>query len=133
MEKTHLVPRIYGYAVCLVSIIVVLVAVGNIISSLFDRANPAYATGYNFSSYRDVSSFDAYKADLQTNTPADMKTSITSLTDAEMRANYESARTSHIDQVKYGSLKSIVMFGSLLLIAVALFTTHWKWLRKLDK
>jgi hypothetical protein len=137
MEKNHLIPKIYGYAVCLVSVIVTLIAVGNIVSAAFDRIDPTNVHNYNYStSANDVSSFEAYKASYQANQNAPTGEKISTspvLTEEQLRDNYEAARDSQIRSVKVGSAKSMTMYGSLLLLVIILFVTNWRWLRKLDK
>ncbi|MFA6082208.1 MAG: hypothetical protein WC773_02205 [Patescibacteria group bacterium] len=136
MEKTHIVPKIYGYVVCLVAVIVTLVALGNIVNAIFDRANPTSVSDYRYNlQSHDVSSFAAYKADYQSNlNSAENKTATTVvLSDDQLRTNYEAARTSQIDAVKLGTVKTITVFSILLVVAVGLFASHWIWLRKFEK
>lgn len=138
MEKSHVVPRIYGYAVCLASIILALIAIGNIVSAVFDRIDPANIRNFSYNiQMHDVSSFEAYKAEYQTNssfTTADKSTlSSTTLSDDQLKVNYEAVRTSQINAVKVGSAKTLTIHGALLILAIALFFGHWKWLKKLDK
>jgi hypothetical protein len=137
MEKTHIVPKIYGYAVCLASIIVTFIAVANIVSAAFDRIDPVNVRSYSYNiQTHNVSSFEAYKAEYQSNLgtfSGDKTSAVQNLSDAELRANYEATRESQISAVKVGSAKSMTMYGALLLVAIILFVTHWRWLRKLDK
>ena len=138
MEKSHVVPKIYGYAVCLATIILALVAIGNIVSAVFDRIDPASVRNYSYNiQMRDVSSFEAYKAEYQTSanfTTVDKSaTSSTVLSDDQLKVNYEAVRTSQISAVKVGSAKTLTIHGALFILAVFLFLGHWSWLKKLDK
>jgi hypothetical protein len=131
--KPNRVPQIYGYTVCVIAVVMVLICASVIVNNLFDLANPIQA-GLGFES--SISSFEAYKATYQKDqravaggTGGEVRPD--TLSEATLRARYEAVRADRIARVRFQSWKAIVTSGLLLLISVVLFVLHWRWVRRL--
>ena len=46
---------------------------------------------------------------------------------------FEAAKADRIQSAKHGTQKSITISFILIVISSILFTTHWRWLRKIGK
>jgi hypothetical protein len=112
MEKSGRAWQWYGYAVCLTAVITGLLCVSAIINNAFDLGNPAVASG---------------EMPFQPGRAADDTTS-----EATQRARYEAARADRIANRRFYAMKGLVTSLVMLAIAVGLFTTHWRWLRRRD-
>lgn len=142
MEKsTRIIPLIYGYAVCLTAIIVTLISVSMIIGAIFSLNDPVRSNNTRyFGPPSNVSSFESYKIDVltgrgQTAVSPEGEKSDKGYTpsDAELRTSYEATKADHVAGLKLEAKKSITNGIILILIAVALFVTHWRWLTKLNR
>lgn len=140
MEKSHIVPKIYGYVVCLVTIIVMLISLVNIVNALFNLKDPAHVNDFGIglpsSNTADISSFEAYKASYNrfNGAPTDTtKTTSTTLSDQDLRNQYNAERDSHIAAVQNHSERDIVVYGLLLLVSIGLFIGHWRWVNRLGR
>jgi hypothetical protein len=127
MEKSGRAWQWYGYAVCLTAVITGLICISNLIDRGFDLANPLageYAEG-------SLSSYEAYKATReQRMAPPDQRQPADTLSEESLRARYEALRADRSAQRSFHAKKGFVTSLVLLLVAVALFTTHWRWLRR---
>ncbi len=129
MEKTSKVPQIYGYTVCVLAVITFLICAAVVVNNVFDLANPIQA-GFGMES-----TFDAYKASYQKDQRSGMAVAgaaqrADTLSDATLRARYEALRADRIARNRFQSWKAITASGMLLVISVALFVLHWRWMRK---
>jgi hypothetical protein len=136
--RPSLVQQFYGYGVCLIAIVTILVSASTFVEALFDRAEPLQAAGrYGFEG--SLTSFESYRAtQLQREGPPSRAVPDgtqpargDTLTTAEQRARYEALRADHMARVSFDSMRRLVRSGLLMLIAAALFTAHWRWLRGL--
>lgn len=124
MERPRLIPQIYGYAVCLVCVITILIASGNVINGAFDAAAPEMS--------REISmgmTFDSYRMQRAPAVPGEA--AVEQLPDSIARIRWEEERQQRIAAVRYHGVRSIVTATLLLLIAVGFFGAHWRWLRRL--
>lgn len=128
MEKKSKAPLVYGYAVCLVAVITFLISIAGIIFAVMDMGDPIYAGNrYNKPS---IASFENYKMDML-KSQSDKETWVPD--NATLRSMFEAEMTDHIKRVKHDSLRNIYLNGSLIIICIVLFFTHWRWMRKLGK
>ena len=126
MEKRTKIPQVYGYAVCIVAIITILISVADLITSVIDASDPLYAWGDN----QELSSYENFKMDALKSGKTDASYSPD---DAALRTMYEDAKNHKIRRVKHQTTKSIIVSSILIVISVTLFITHWRWMRKVDK
>ena len=124
---------LYGYLVCIIAVIVAIVSVSGLVDAVFDRANPLGSREGAFGPRGgSLTSFEAYRATQdrmppRTRTAAD--TARDTLTTAELRAEYEAVRADRLERVRFDATKRMVKHFLLLLLSVALFMWHWRWLR----
>ena len=126
MEKKTKIPQVYGYAVCIVAIITILISVADLITSVIDASDPLYAWGDD----QRLSSFENFKVDA-------LKSGKNEASyvpdDSTLRIMYEDAKNHKIRRIKHQTTKSIIVSSILIVISTTLFITHWIWMRKIDK
>jgi hypothetical protein len=139
------IAQAYGYAVCFITVIVMLIAVKQAIDAVFDLSDPirAEAGGYGRMG-GSLTNFELYKTGVRRQmamrpyggpTPggvAPSQTPADTISDAELRRLYDAERETAIGNVRFRAVRSLV--GNLLLIVLAgvLFGIHWRWLRQRD-
>ncbi len=129
MERPSRVAQLYGYTVCLIALITVLVTLPNLIETVFRLSDPLQAD----SQFEPVlSSFDAYKATYErTPFPRDEKTGpAPRASDEDLRRQYEALRADRIHANTFQARRSLISELLLLVLAVGLFYGHWRWLRR---
>lgn len=138
MVRQHRFAQVYGYAVCLVCVIVGLISGKGIIDDAFDLSRPNFADWQ-----REVpTTFEEFRAEQRrqvTPSPArggplgpivNGEGSLSRpLTDDELRRIYESRRDDALARAKFRATRSIVGNLALFLASVLLFFGHWRWLR----
>jgi hypothetical protein len=146
MERiNNRIAQVYGYAVCFITVIVMLVAIKQVVDAAFDLSDPIRAEGGGYGRMgRQLTSFELYKADARRQTgmrpdggplPVGVSSSrvaTDTLSDAELRRLYDAEREAAIGNARFRATRSLV--GSLLLIVLAgvLFGIHWRWLKRRD-
>src|ERR1700694_1026487 len=134
------VPQAYGYAVCFITVIVMLFSIKGVVDAAFDLSDPLRAEANG----RPLTNFELYKNANRSGTPAKdqngpMPATVTpvrnkadSLSDTDLRKLYDAEREAAIGNARFRAIRSLV--GNLLLITLAaiLFTIHWRWLRQRD-
>ena len=135
------ISQAYGYAVCLITVIVMLIGIKQVVDAAFDLSDPIRADGGGYGRMgRPITNFELYKMEARRQAPArndptapTAKASPDSTTsDADLRRLYEAERETAIGNTRFRAIKSLA--GNLLLIVVAgvLFTIHWRWLKARD-
>jgi hypothetical protein len=81
-----------------------------------------------------LTSFEGYKATVD-RMPGPMPataaaSSAPKLTDAELRAQYEALRADQIARGRMDARRDITQSVLMLLLSAALFTWHWRWVRR---
>ncbi|MBL0171990.1 MAG: hypothetical protein IPP90_14960 [Gemmatimonadaceae bacterium] len=129
MDRSNRVAQLYGYTVCLVAVIVVLSSTATLLSAAIDRANPLQAE-YSFGA--SLSSLEAYRATYQREQsmggrePARLDT----LPESILRSRFEALVADRRAATMYRTSKAFVSGGVMLVVALALFGWHWRWLRR---
>jgi hypothetical protein len=126
MEKKTKIPQVYGYAVCIVAIITILISVTTLINSVMDASDPLYAWGGD----QQLSSFENFKVDAL-KSGKDEASYVPN--DETLRVMYDDAKNHKIRRVKHQTTKSMIVSSILIVISVTLFIIHWRWMRKVDK
>lgn len=132
------VAQVYGYAVCLITVIVMLVSIKGIIDAAFDLSDPIRAHGGAFGrSGRPLTNFELYKMDARREAvrapravPGPEPASVDTVSsDADLRRMYEAEREAQIGNTTFRAKRSL--FSGLLFIVLAgvLFFIHWRWLK----
>ena len=134
------VAQIYGYAVCLISIVTLLIVGSRFVDAAFDRATPLRSQNYRYGPWDgSLTSFEHYRATYQGDRfatrvapgpdgPVPVANTDT-LTTEQLRQRYELLRTEREASVRFGATQQLVKNGLLILLALVLFATHWRWVR----
>lgn len=132
MERTKM-PHIYGYLVCLVAVITVLICASTLVYAILDLGDPIHA-GYTAPGTPSLASFDNYKMDILKSTPKEGESSkaVYVPDDQTLRAMFEAAKDDKIQRIRHEANRTIVIDCILIAICVVLFVTHWRWMRKLS-
>jgi hypothetical protein len=147
MDVNSRIAQAYGYAVCFITVIVMLIAIKQVVDSGFDLSNPLRADGGYGRSGRPLTSFELYKMEARRQGPTspDRYPNTTlvvprpaggatdaNASDADLRKLYDAEREEAIGSAKFRATRSRV--GNLLLILLAgvLFGIHWRWLKRRD-
>ena len=143
MSTNSRIPQAYGYAVCLITVIVMLIGIKQVVDAAVDLSDPIRAEGSRMG--RTLTNFEVYKVESKRQgiertgggpTPAAVvppKSATDSVaSDAELRRLYDAERETAIGNAKFRATRSLI--GNLLLIILAgvLFGIHWRWLKRRD-
>jgi hypothetical protein len=138
MARPLWIAPLYGYAVCLIAVVTLLIAVTNFVEAAFNRANPLQARGVFAPRGASLTSFEAFRATYGEERPTralpppGTAPSTDTLSTAELRVRYEAFRADHIARVSFQATLDLAKHGLLIALAVALFVSHWRWLRRRD-
>lgn len=140
------IAQVYGYAVCFITVIVMLISIKQVVDAAFDLSDPIRADGGGYGrTGRPLTNFELYKMEARRQTGgrdqnapmpvgvAPTKTAPdTAVSDAELRKLYDAERDAAIGNARFRAIRSLV--GNMLLIVLAgiLFGIHWRWLRQRD-
>ncbi|MEA2764162.1 MAG: hypothetical protein QOK07_566 [Gemmatimonadaceae bacterium] len=134
------VPQAYGYAVCFITVVVMLFSIKGVVDAAFDLSDPLRADAggrpiTNFELYKNANRTAIAPKDQNGPTPpstAPVRSKADTLSDADLRKLYDAEREAAIGNARFRAIRSLV--GNLLLITLAavLFTIHWRWLRRRD-
>lgn len=135
------IAQVYGYAVCFITVIMMLIAIKGTVDAAFDLSDPIRAESGGYGRLgRPLTNFELYKLEARRQPEmrggpipvgaarpvADM------LSDVELRKLYDAEREQAIGNAKFRAIRNLV--GNLLLITLAatLFAIHWRWLKRRD-
>jgi len=135
------IAQVYGYAVCFITVIVMLIAIKQVVDAAFDLSDPIRADGGGYGrNGRTLTNFELYKIDARRQPEmrggpvavGQSRAAGDTLTDAQLRQLYEAEREQTIGNAHFRAVRSLV--GNLLLIVLAavLFGIHWRWLKRRD-
>ena len=136
MEKPHRMAQIYGYIVCLVAVITFIICLANIIPAILDLGDPLHA-GSVFSTQASPSlaSFENYKMDIlkSSSKEGEQKEQAYIPDDQTIRSMFEAAKSDKIQTARHQSIRTITVSSIIMLVSIALFITHWMWMKRLNK
>ena len=135
------ISQAYGYAVCLITVIVMLIGIKQVVDAAFDLSDPIRADGGGYGRMgRPITNFELYKMEARRQgstrndptVPAEKAAPDSTTSDADLKRMYDAEREAAIGNARFRAIRSLV--GNLLLIVVAavLFVIHWRWLRARD-
>jgi hypothetical protein len=141
------VAQAYGYAVCFITVVVMLIGIKQVVDSAFDLSNPLRADGGYGRSGRPLTSFELYRMEARRQAPpAPERNPNTTLvvprpvggaadasaSDEDLRKLYDAEREEAIGSATFRATRSLV--GNLLMLVVSgvLFWIHWRWLKRRD-
>lgn len=135
MERSNRITAlIYGYAVCLVAIIVLIFSSITLVNSLLDRQD-LIRSGWTPAGSPSLASFENYKMDMLEK----LQSSDSSFRarfmpdDADLKKMYEAAKEDKMLTNKHNNNKNLTIGLVLVIISMVLFITHWRWARKLTR
>jgi len=131
VDRPNRMAHLYGYTVCLISLIIALISLSSILNSVFDRANPLQSDSPFGTS---LTSFESYKATYRREGAVFDRSEGArpdTVSDATLRVRYEALVNDRIASTRYRTAKSLTIGLIFLVISVALFVTHWRWVRRL--
>ena len=135
------ISQAYGYAVCLITVIVMLIGIKQVVDAAFDLSDPIRADGGGYGRMgRPITNFELYKMGARQQgptrndpaAPAEKASADSTASDADLRRMYEAEREAAIGNTRFRAIKSLVGNLLLILVAAVLFTIHWRWLRARD-
>lgn len=127
MERRTWIAQAYGYLVCLIAVVTLLITLNGLIDAGFRLASPLEADfGYDPA----IASFEGFRATRERPVRAPGEALAPVPTDAELQREYESLRAARLAQSRFQARRSITTNGLLLLTALVLFAVHWRWLRR---
>lgn len=136
VERPTRVAQLYGYAVCLIAIVVFLTSMTSLIDNSFTLANPLQSREAEFGMEPSVSSFEAFRAtyDREGRSRAAPGTAATrdTVPEAVLRQRYAVLRADREARTRFQAQRSLTTSALSLLLAVGLFVVHWRWLRARD-
>ncbi|MGH7665546.1 MAG: hypothetical protein ACRENI_14845 [Gemmatimonadaceae bacterium] len=154
MEKSNRFAQFYGYAVCLIAVVTLLIASGNAINPIFDLSRPLESQeSWRFGGERLPATFELYRLEYrergylagsrsQPAAPPEVGVAVIEpdaqparkpMTDEELRRSYETKRAEYISSASFAATRSLVGGLFLVLLAVTLFLWHWRWLARLAR
>lgn len=129
MEKQQRIHQIYGYAVCLVAVITLLISATSLINAVIDLGDPLHAERSRAGS-PSLASFENYKMDILRSLPEELSYVPD---DQSLHNMYEAAKGERIQSVEHRARRTIIVSSLLIVGCVLLFVTHWRWMRKLAR
>ena len=134
------VAQMYGYAVCFITIVMMLISIKQLVDAVIDLSDPIRAESGGYGRMgRPLTNFELYKLmareQPEARTPPGQirpRPVSDSLSDAELRRLFDAEREQAIGNARFRAIRSLV--GNLLLITLAavLFGIHWRWLKQRD-
>lgn len=134
------IAQVYGYAVCFITVIVILISIKSVVDAMMDLTDPisAESGGYGRSG-RSLTSFELYKLDTRREPRAPVAEPVKpvsaqadTLSDAQLRRLYDAEREQAIRNVQFRAKRTLLGSTLLMIVAVVLFVVHWRMLRERD-
>ncbi|HEX4633145.1 MAG TPA: hypothetical protein VH163_04890 [Gemmatimonadales bacterium] len=129
MDKPNRVAQFYGYTVCLVALVIGLMSLSAILDNLFQRANPLQS---DLAFGVQLTSFEGYKASVvrESMFPRTPQSPPDTTSEATLRKRYDALVADRITATRYETSKALTTSCAFLIIAIVLFGTHWRWVRR---
>ena len=132
VDRPNRMAHLYGYTVCLISLVIALITLSSILNAAFDRANPLQSESPFGAS---LTSFESYKATYRREQAVFDRAEGAkpdTLSDASLRTRYDALVRDRIALTRYRTGKSITIGLVFLVLSIVLFLTHWRWVRRLN-
>jgi hypothetical protein len=121
------IPRVYAYLACLVALITALICLGTMVSAAFDLSDPLHARG-DLYAVRMLSSLENFRIETLARLPEGQDPP----DERALQAMYDASRGATLRAVRLQSLRTLTASGLVLVISVAIFFGHLRWVRRLD-
>jgi hypothetical protein len=134
VEHPQRVPQLYGYTACLIALIVGLASLKSLVESSLTLADPTYSSSAPWANWAEpsVTSFEAFRVTYERSREMRLRPDQAPpepIAEAELKRRYEALRADRIVANRVAAKRSLVINVFTLLIAVAVFVLHWRWLR----
>ncbi len=132
MDQPSRVGQLYGYAVCLIAVLIGVFTVNSLINNAVTLALPGAALQANYFQ-PSLTSFEAYLATRGQERQTDAGAAATAprpdtLSPPELRTRYEALRGDRLAREREDALRSLISSAVLLALGIVLFVVHWRWL-----
>lgn len=128
MDQPRWIPQLYGYTVCLIAVITILISLNSVVNNVFEFAEPGMS--------REVTgefggrSLEACRQRYVHGAARPGGPAVSAMpADSVILALCAEDRSERIVSVRHRALRSLVTSSLMLLVAGALFAVHWRWLR----
>lgn len=131
MDQPRWIPQLYGYTVCLIAVVTILISLNSIVNNVFEFAEPEMSrevTG-EFGG-RSLEACRQRYVRMTGPSRADGTAVMAQLPpDSTLMALCQEERADRVAAVRHRALRSLVTSTLMLLVALLLFGVHWRWLR----
>ena len=129
MDQPRWIPQLYGYTVCLIAVITILISLNSIVNNVFEFAEPGMA--------REVTgefggrSLEACRQRyMRVTVRPDGAAAPPQLPpDSTLMELCQEDRAERVAAVRHRALRSLATSTLMLLVSLLLFGVHWRWLR----
>ncbi len=132
MDQPRWIPQLYGYTVCLIAVITILISLRSVVNNVFEFAEPEMSREITIMGDMGGWSLEACKQRMRTSAAIRQGGSAVSIEvppDSVLMALCAEERAERIAAVRHRALRSLVTSTIMLLVAGILFAVHWRWLR----
>lgn len=135
MDQPRWIPQLYGYTVCLIAVITILISLNSIVNNTFEFAEPEMSRevtgefgGRSLEACRQrwMRTATMPGPDRSAAAPAP---GAAVPTDSALMVLCAEERADRIAAVRHRALRSLVTSTLMLLVSGILFGVHWRWLR----
>lgn len=134
------IAQVYGYAVCFITIVMMLISIKQVVDAAIDLSDPIRAESGGYGRMgRPLTNFELYK--LEARHPAETRVApgpvapnaaADTLSDAQLRRLFDAEREQAIGNARFRATRSLIGNLLLIILAAVLFGIHWRWLKKRD-
>ena len=132
MDQPRWIPQLYGYVVCLIAVITILISLNSLVNNVFEFAEPEMSrevTG-EFGGQSLEACRQRYMRTTSATRPAEPAAVSAAIPpDSVLMALCSEERAERVVAVRHRALRSLVTSTLMLLVAGVLFAVHWRWLR----
>lgn len=131
-KSNRVASQVYGYAICLVAVIALLISTTSLVNAVLDLGDPLHA-GFTPQGSPSLASYENYKLDVLRSLPQGEAKENYLANEQELKQMYEAARQDKISKVEHDSNKSMFISSLIIGMSLILFFTHWRWVNKLAR
>ena len=127
------IPQIYGYAVCLISLLWAMTGVVSFAENATSLTAPEYSMRMMYGMDPSVTSFEAFRISYDRSRILGMPPPtppLDTVPEPELRRRYEVLRADRIKRATYDAYKGMITSALTILLASGLFMLHWRWVRR---
>ena len=132
VERPSRVAQLYGYTVCLIAVVMFITSTISLLENSLTLANPLQSREAEFGVEPSVSSFEAYRATYDRERqfgPPGASVNRDTVPEPVLRQRYAALRDDRIARTRFQAQRSLATSVLSLVLALALFAIHWRWLR----